>query len=800
MGTKVAASLLVCLLLPSACVTGWFSGGQPPYKNADLPVDVRVDDLLSRMTLEEKVAQLLCNWPQAADPEHIGKGIIDDAGCFNPEGAREVLAHGIGQIARPSEAKDVAATVRFINRIQHFLLAETRLGIPAMFHEEGLHGHMARGATSFPQAIALSCTWDPDLVERVFAAVAREIRIRGAQQALTPVLDVCRDPRWGRTEETYGEDPYLASRMGVACIRGFQGRDSGPGTRLANDRVIATAKHFAVHGQPEGGINCAPANYSERKVREVFLPSFEAAVREAGVRSVMASYNEVDGIPVHANRRLLVDVLRKEWGFQGFVVSDYYGIEQLRNLHHVVADDEAAGLRALAVGVDIELPDPKCYAHLVAAAQARRVPVKHIDRAVRRILQAKFEAGCFERPFADSQQAEAVINCEAHRELALEAARKAVVLLQNEGGVLPLDASRLRSIAVIGPNADRVMLGGYTDQVGPGRTVTVLAGIRAWLQARAGDRVEVLYAEGCRITEPEANWFVDNVKLSDPAEDTPRIEAAVVAASKADVTVLVLGGNEATCREGWSTKHLGDRDSLDLLGRQQELVDRVVAIGKPVVVVLLNGRPLTMGKVVASVPAILEGWYLGQEGGTALAEILFGDVNPSGKLSITFPRSVGQIPAHYSHKPSARRGYLLADKAPLFPFGHGLSYTSFEYQVLRLSPDHIGPQDTIAAVVQLRNTGDRPGTEVVQLYVRDKVSTVTRPVLELRGFARVALAPGASRTVRFYVTPAMLAGLGLDNRRTVEPGEFEIFVAGSSAGLVGDKTAGELTTSRPPGR
>ncbi|MEE9127309.1 MAG: glycoside hydrolase family 3 C-terminal domain-containing protein, partial [Planctomycetota bacterium] len=614
----------------------------------------------------------------------------------------------------------------------------------------------------------------------------------------TPVLDICRDPRWGRTEETYGEDPYLAARMGVACIRGFQGRDSRPGKMLAADKVIATAKHFAAHGQPEGGINCAPANYSERKLREVFLPSFEAAVREAGVRSVMASYNEVDGVPVHASKQLMVDILRREWGFAGFVVSDYYGIEQLQTLHHVVADDEAAGLQALSVGVDIELPDPECYDHLTAAARAGRVPMRRIDRAVRRILAAKFEAGCFDRPFADKAKAEAVINCEAHRALALEAARKAVVLLRNEGGVLPLDPERRRSVAVIGPNADRVMLGGYTDSTGPGHTVTALAGIRDWLKAKAGDRVEVLYAEGCRITEPEANWFVNTVKLSKPAEDTPRIEEAVAAASKADVSILVLGGNEATCREGWGTYHLGDRDSLELLGRQSELVDKVVALGKPVVVVLLNGRPLAIGPLVAKVSAILEGWYLGQEGGTALAEILFGDVNPSGKLSITFPRSVGQIPAHYSHKPSARRGYLFADKAPLFQFGHGLSYTTFEYQGVRLVRDRIDAGETTDAIVELKNTGDRVGTEVVQLYLRDKVSTVTRPVLELCGFARVTLAPGASREVRFQITPAMLAGPGPDSLSCVEPGEFEIFVAGSSAGpAAGKPAAGKPEAGKP---
>ena len=758
-------------------------GGVPTYRDANVAIEARVDDLLRRMTLDEKVAQLLCLWPQAGDPAHLGQGILDDQGRFDPAAARQLISQGIGQIARPSEGKDIAQGIRFANRIQRFLTEETRLGIPAMFHEEGLHGHMASGATSFPQALAMSCAWDVELTERVYTAVAAEMRARGAHQALSPVLDLGRDPRWGRTEETYGEDPYLTSRLGVAAIHGFQGRGADTLLPLASGRVVATAKHFAVHGQNYGGINVAPANFSERTVRQVFLPPFLAAVQEAGVLSVMASYNEIDGVPAHANEHLLVDILRGEWGFRGFVVSDYYGIAQLRDLHHVVDEKETAAHIALGVGVDIELPDPDCYRDLAAAVATGDIDVADIDRSVRRILRAKFVAGCFDDPYASTVEAVQIIGSDAHGQLALQAARESVVLLKNEDGLLPLDTSELTRVAVIGPNADRPLLGGYTDPVGPGHTVTVAEGIREWLNENTEGRVQFSYHEGCRITEPESNWFADEVALADPEQDDRRLLEAVATARDADVSILVLGGNEATAREGWSEGHLGDRENLDLLGRQQELVDQILALGKPVVVVLLGGRPLSVEKIADEVPAILNGFYLGQEGGTAVAEILFGEVNPSGKLSITFPRSVGQIPAHYNQKPSARRGYLFADKAPLFAFGHGLSYTEFSYSAPVLSEDEIPPGGETSVRVRVQNDGVRTGTEIVQFYIRDEVSTVTRPMLELRGFERVTLEPGEAVDVHFPITSESLAGVGLDNRWSVEPGLFQILVGPSSTDL-----------------
>ena len=779
MWTNYRPSTSLGLFSLFAACAATVGSGTPRYRDASQPIEARIDDLLSRMTLEERVAQICCIWPMAAQEGRHGQGILDEAGNFDAEAAEDVLRHGIGEVARPSEAKTIEEGVHFINAIQRFLVEKTRLGVPALIHEEGLHGHMAAGGTSFPQAIGLSSSFNPDLVERVFTATAKEMRARGGHHALTPVLDVSLDARWGRTEETYGEDPFLAARLGVACIRGFQGRGATPHTPLAPDRVIATAKHFAVHGQPEGGTNCAPANYSERRIRQVFLPPFEAAVKEAGVLSVMASYNEVDGVPLHAHEKLLVDVLRKEWSFSGFIVSDYYGIEQLRSLHHVVDNLADAARMALSVGIDIELPDPQAYQTLIAAVKNGKVDEADVDRAARRILRAKFATGCFDNPFVTVERAKQIINCKAHQDLALEAARQSIVLLKNEDKTLPLDDRTLKTIAVIGPNADRVLLGGYTDPDGPGRTVTALQGIRN----RAGKSIEVGYAEGCRITPIDSDRWANDVVITPREDDTPRIEKALALARQADVNILVLGGNEATCREAWATYHLGDREKLDLLGRQQELFDKVADLGKPVIVVLIGGRPLAIPAVAERADAILEAWYPGQEGGTALAEILFGDVSPSGKLSISFPRSVGQIPVHYSRKPSARRGYLFADKAPLFPFGHGLNYTEVEYFDVFLSKRQIATDESTEVVVRLENIGARPGTEVVQCYIRDRVSTVTRPTLELRGFRRVTLQPGEIREVRIPLTPEHLAGLGLDNKRHVEPGHFDVFVGKSSVDL-----------------
>jgi beta-glucosidase len=734
-----------------------------PYRNPELPPAKRVKDLLSRMTLEEKAAQMMCVWQQKAET------LLDAEGNFDPAKARKAFKRSLGQVGRPSDAgkgKDARGMAELTNAIQKFFIENTRLGIPVIFHEECLHGHAAIGGTSFPQPIGLGATFHPELVESLFAMTAAEARARGTHQALTPVVDVAREPRWGRVEETYGEDPFLVSRMGIAAVRGFQ----GDATFRDKTRVIATLKHFAAHGQPESGANCAPVNVSMRVLRETFLFPFKEALEKGGAISVMASYNEIDGVPSHASRWLLRDVLRKEWGFKGFVVSDYYAIYELSyrpesHGHFVAKDKREACALAVQAGVNIELPEPDCYLHLVELVRKGVLAESQLDELVAPMLWWKFQMGLFDDPYVDAAEAERVVGCDAHSELAMQAARETITLLKNDGGVLPLNPDTVGAIAVIGPNAHRTLLGGYSGV--PKHEITVLDGIRA----RLGNRAKVLYSEGCKITVG-GSWVQDEVTASDPAEDRRQIAEAVKVAKRADVIVLAIGGNEQTSREAWSPKHLGDRPSLDLVGRQDELVRAMVATGKPVIALLFNGRPISINALSQAVPAILECWYLGQECGRAVAEVLFGDTNPGGKLPITIPRSAGHLPAFYNHKPSARRGYLFDDVSPLYAFGYGLSYTTFSLRNLRLLKSRV--------MVDVTNTGDREGAEVVQVYIRDRVSSATRPVKELKGFRKVALKPGESTTVEFEITPDLLAFYDVTMKFVVEPGEFEIMVGTSS--------------------
>jgi beta-glucosidase len=751
-----------------------------PYQNAQLPVAKRVADLLRRMTVEEKAAQMVCVWQQKAQK------LVDAHGQFDPAKAKAAFKKGLGlgQVGRPSDAGAPAEApwmgrtprqmAELTNAIQKFFLETTRLGIPVVFHEECLHGHAARDATNFPQPIGLGATFNPALVEQLFTLTAHEARVRGTHQALTPVVDVARDPRWGRVEETYGEDPYLNTRLGIAAVRGFQGDTTFKDKR----RVMATLKHFAAHGQPESGQNCAPANVSERVLRETFLHPFRDVLREAGAVSVMASYNEIDGVPSHASEWLLRDVLRKEWGFKGFVVSDYYAIWELSyrpDTHgHFVAKDKKEACRlAVEAGVNIELPDPDCYLHLVELVRQGALDERQLDDLVAPMLYWKFQMGLFEDPYVDPDEADRVVGCEAHRELALQAARETITLLKNDHHLAPLDPAKLKTIAVIGPNANRPLLGGYSGA--PKQNVTVLEGI----QAKVGDRVKVLYAEGCQITVG-GSWQQDEVVASHPADDRRQIAEAVDVAKQADVIVLAIGGNEQTSREAWGLKHMGDRTSLDLIGRQDALVDAMLATGKPVIVFLFNGRPLSIRPIASQVPVIFECWYLGQECGRAVADVLFGDVNPGGKLPISIPRSVGHLPVFYNHKPSARRGYLWEDVSPLFPFGFGLSYTTFSLQNVRLAKKKIPRNSSTRVRVDVTNTGQRAGSEVVQMYIRDCVSSVTRPVKELKGFQKVWLQPGETRTVSLDITPESLAFFDINMKYTVEPGEFEILVGNSS--------------------
>jgi beta-glucosidase len=743
-------------------------GAQPGnYRDPAQPLAARVADLMAKMTLAEKVAQLnSANW------EHTR---LDDPKThrFSPEAARRLLSSGIGAVTRPGHSHDARGAVEFANAVQKYLVEETRLGIPAILHEEALHGLVAPGATSFPSAIALAATFDPALVEEVFTTVARQTRARGVTHVLAPVVDVARDPRWGRIEETYGEDPYLVSRMGVAAILGFQGKRAADAP-IDGAHVMATAKHFTGHGTPEGGRNTAPGNYSPHVLHEVFLPPFEAAVREAGVLSIMASYNEVDGLPSHANRWLLRDLLRGEWGFSGLVVSDYFGVAELQRKHHVAFDLRAAGRKALESGVDIELPEPEGYAALVEEVNDGRIALSVVDEATARVLRVKFLLGLFEHPYADAEPA---AEAASDRALSTRAAEEAIVLLKNEGGVLPLDIRRLKSVAVIGPNAGVCRLGGYSGV--PERTVSVLDGIKA----RVGTRATVLSASGCGLTLGNRGWNEDAVELVSPAEDARSIAEAGKLAASADVSVLVLGQNEQLSREAWDDGHLGDRMTLDLVGQQMDLARAVLASGRPTVVVLIHGGPLSIPELARSAPAILDGFYLGEQTGDAVAAALFGDVSPSGRLPVSVPRSVGTLPIYYNYKPSARRPYLFEDPTPLWPFGFGLSYTTFRYDGLAVNPSRIAPDGRATVAVTVTNAGTRAADEVVQLYIHERVSSVTRPVEELKGFRRVHLSPGESRRVEMPLGPEELSFFDEAMKRVVEPGEFEIMVGGSSASV-----------------
>jgi beta-glucosidase len=776
-----AAAAAVVLGIATAAATD-AQPQQPLYKDPRQPVERRVEDLLARMTLEEKVAQLLTLWEQK------GKVQTPD-GHFSPQKASQAFPAGIGGMARPSDKRGVDAsngaagaaagvnrdardTAEYVSAAQHWAVERTRLGIPILMHEEALHGYVARGATSFPQAIALASTWDPDLVTRVFSVASREMRARGAFLALAPVVDVAKDPRWGRIEETYGEDPYLVSQTGLAAIRGFQGST----LPLAPDKVLVTLKHFTGHGQPENGTNVGPADVGERTLRTDFFPPFEQAVKAYPVRSVMASYNEIDGLPSHANSWLLNHVLRGEWNYQGAIVSDYYGIRELMTRHKMFGNVADAAERAIKSGVDVETPDPEGYAELPKLVREGRLPQRLVDDAVRRVLRLKFESGLFDNPFPDPATAETKTATPDAIALARQAAGEAIVLLKNEKQLLPLDASKIRRMAVIGTHAKDTPIGGYSDV--PKHVVSVLEG----MQEAGKGRFTVDYAEGVRITEGRC-WSCDEVKLVPASVNRKLIAAAVQTARKADVVVVVVGDNEQTSREAWADTHLGDRSSLDLIGQQEDLARAILALHKPTVVVLLNGRPLSVNDLAANAPALIEGWYLGQETGQGMADVLFGKVNPGAKLAVSIPRSAGQLPVFYNRKPTARRGYLFDTTAPLYPFGYGLSYTSFDISAPRVVTPAIGANQAAQVDVDVANTGARAGDEVVQLYVRDDEASVTRPVLELKRFKRVTLAPGQKTTIRFELQPDDLALWNAQMKRVVEPGTFTIYAGPNSVDL-----------------
>ncbi len=741
---------------------------KPSYKNSELPVEQRIKDLLARMTLQEKIIQL-----QSIDGANMTPGNFD----YNDTALmRKLFGIGIGAIQ--ATYAGINETVETRNRIQRYLLESTRLGIPALFIDEGLHGLLKPQATSFPQAIGLACSWDPKLFGDVFAVTAAEMRSRGTHHALSPVIDVCRDPRWGRCEETYGEDPYLNGILGTAAVIGFQGSATGV---IAANHVGATLKHFTGHGQSENGQNQAPANYSERVLREFHMRPFEMVIRNAKPAAVMPAYVELDGIPCHANEWLLKQVLREEWKFKGLVTSDFGGIDQLWNKHFVAGDAKKAAQLAFNAGVDCDFPIGSTYPNLVELVKDGIIKAQDVDSSVARVLGEKFRLGLFENPYVDVNTARKISELESSRQLALHAAHESMVLLKNENHLLPLRKDKYKKIAVIGPCAGETFLGGYSGE--PYKKVSLFDGIKN----KVGNYSEVVFSQGCKITtnyssSSHENWAnVNEIIFPSREENEKYIHEAVEVAKTSDIIILAIGEYEQICREAWSANHHGDAATLDLISDQEDLVKAIVATGKPVIVYLVNGRPLSINYIARNVPAIIEGWYMGQETGTAAADIIFGDVNPSGKITISFPKTAGQIPLYYNYKPSAHPiDYVTVDTKPLFPFGFGLSYTSFAYRNLKLSKKKMNADSSVVVSIDITNTGTLAGDEIAQLYVRDKVSSVTRPVKELRGFERVSLQAGETKSVFFTLDKSSLAFWDVNMNFNVEPGYFDIMIGSSS--------------------
>jgi len=727
------------------------------YKDATRPESERVADLLSRMTLDEKIAQMRLLYPV----ETILEGPSLSSGAI-----KKHLGNGIGgAYCTTFLAPDL------LNGIQKYLLEETRLGIPLLMMGESLHGTMNRDATVFPQAIGLGASWSTQLMHEVVNVIGRETRALGITQTYAPNLDLSRDPRWGRVEENYGEDPYLTARLGVEYVKTLQSHG-----------VAASLKHYVAHGSPEGGINLAPVHAGERELRDTMLPPFAAAIREAGAMSIMPAYSEWDGTPVHASRFLMTDLLRKELGFDGFTVSDFGAIEMLHYFHKTAANALEAGKQALWAGLDMEAPNIFGFGpDLVEAVQRGEVPLEWVDLAVQRILRIKFRLRLFENPYAANDRLDLIHNEEAIR-LSRKAAHETVVLLKNDTDLLPL-SDRIGRVALIGPNAECAQLGDYTPPAAAERSVSLWQGLVARLGA---DRVQ--YAKGCN---------------TNTGSDEEMAQAVAVARS-CRVVILALGDSShfyggigwgdkdgkttVTCGEGF------DMSDLKLPGRQQELLEKVAATGTPVVLVLMTGRPYCINWAKQNIPAILQAWYPGEQGGHALCDVLFGDVNPSGKLPISFPQSVGHIPCFYNHKVSARgyykqpgtvdkpgRDYVFSSPEPLFPFGFGLSYTTFAYSDLVVTPEKVGAEGAVVVSVSVTNTGKREGQEVVQLYLTDCVSRITPFVKRLRGFSKIALSSGESRRVSFVLDQKDFAFLNEKMQPEVEPGEFVVAIAGLQA-------------------
>lgn len=750
---------------------------KPLYLNAAAPVDARVSDLVSQMTLEEKVGQIcaLLGWEMY---RKTGNQVT-----YSDEFVKAVKERNIGMFwatlrADPWTQKTLITGLNPVqaaeatNALQKYAIENSRLKIPMLFAEECMHGHMAVGTTVFPTAIGQGSTWNPDLIQKMAKAIALETRVQGAHIGYGPILDIAREPRWSRVEETFGEDPYLIAEMGKAVVKGFQGN-----SLKSQENVAATLKHFAAYGMSDGGQNGGPVSVGNRELFQYFLPPFKAAV-ETGVYSVMTSYNSLDGIPCTSNSMLLTDILRKQWNFKGFTVSDLGSIEGIYYTHKVAEKPSEAAAMAMNAGLDADLGGKGFGDALIQAVKEGKVTMAALDVAVSRVLKLKFEMGLFENPYVDPKKAEKIVRSPENITLARQVARESIILLKNSNGLLPLDKN-VKSIAVIGPNADNIynQLGDYTAPQDENNIVTVLEGIKSKVSAGT----KIIYVKGCAIR--------DTVNTNIPE--------AVAAAKNADVVVLALGGSSArdfkteyqstgaasVSKESVSDMESGegyDRLSLDLMGKQLELAREIAKTGKPVVVVLIKGRPLILNWLSENIPAMVDAWYPGQEGGNAIADVLFGDYNPAGRLTVSVPRSVGQLPVYYNYKLPQKHNYVEAEATPLYPFGYGLSYTSFEYSDLQTQVDDSKDKLKVNVKLNIKNSGKTAGDEVVQLYIRDKVSSVVLPGKQLKRFSRISLQPGESKMISFTLTPEDLMLYNPSGEWVAEAGDFEVMIGASS--------------------
>jgi len=734
-----------------------------PYRDAKLTVPMRVKDLLSRMTLEEKIAQMNMNSLRGSMAQIHAAGVVESPFVT----AKQVAALSFQAKAHAQK--------------------KTRLGIPPIQIGECLHGVLAAGCTIFPQTIAQGASWNPGLIKKMADVIASEASAIGIDQALSPLFDLIRDPRYGRVEECFAEDPFLVGSLGDAFVRGLQGPASETKSALADGKVMATAKHFAAYSYPLAGVNLAPAPIGERELRTMFLPPFEKAVRESNIYSIMPSYNEIDGIPAHSSTLLLDQILRKEWKFSGYVFSDYGGLGQLYDFHHIAKDPRGAAILGLKAGVDLEAARPDAYKELTALIQQGQIDTAAIDSAVSRILTAKFKAGLFEKKLPDSNALGKILHRPSAVALSREIAAESITLLKNQDGLLPLDLQKIHSLAVIGPNADKVQYGDYSYTRDNRSGVTVLQGIKAY----AGKNIQISYEKGCELSGSDQSGFA----------------AAVEAARKADAVVVVLGTTSVVFQGiGWNGKAGKDEpkdpfscgegyDVTDIApqGVQRELLQQLYATGKPVILITIKGRPWSIDWEKEHIPAILEAWYPGERGGEAIADILFGKINPSGRLNMSIPRSSGHIPLYYNYLNSAKgnnrepgtpdhpgRDYVYSTTSALFPFGYGLSYTSFEYADLQLSRKTFGPSHRVEISLTLRNTGKRTGKEVVQLYIGKRVASVSTPVKALRGFHKVELQAGESKKVSFEISAEDLQIWNREMKRVSEPGSFQVMIGRSS--------------------